>query len=84
MTTEEAKKRLRGHTQRSHELLAKIAVEARAVVPVLLDSGRANSAKALQELLFQMDAMEQEIKELLLSNPEALFALLENLGGPHA
>jgi hypothetical protein len=52
----------------------KIVVAARAVVPVLLDAGRVNSAKELQKLLFQIDAGADEMSKLLTDNPDALLA----------
>jgi hypothetical protein len=43
---------------------------------VLLDAGRTNSAKALQELLFEFDANEEGARELIMSDP---FAMLDEL-----
>ena len=62
-------------------VLEKIAIEARAVIPVLLDAGRTNSAKALQELLFQYDAAEQEFSDLMNKDPEGVVRLVRSLLG---
>ncbi len=63
-------------------ILEKIALEARAVIPVLLDAGRTNSAKALQELLFEYDAKEQEFHELVMKDPAAMLrSILSDVRG---
>lgn len=41
------------------------------LVPVLLDSGRANSAKALQEALFGLDVIKEETSAMVRQHPEA-------------
>jgi hypothetical protein len=76
MTPDEAFKAMAEITGRRGALIEKIGVEARAVVPVLLDAGRVNSAKPLQELLFEMDALEQEMTSLFTENHEAVLAAM--------
>lgn len=64
----------------SKMLEGKIVAAARAVVPVLLDAGRTNSAKALQELLFEHDARQQEFAAFIDSDPRlAMEAILRGL-----
>lgn len=81
MTAKEAAERMRELAQKHHELNARIADAARAVVPVLLDAGRTNSAKALQELIFELDACDQEMHQFVRENvPVAIEALMRSLG----
>lgn len=53
----------------------KIAIEARNIVPILLDAQRVNSAKQLQELLFQLDAAVQQMNEFFKKDPERIIHL---------
>lgn len=57
---------------------ARVASASRSIVPVLLDAGRAHSAKPLQELLFELDAKEQEMVEFTKENFAALLATIGN------
>ncbi len=57
-------------------LLAKIATAAKAVVPVLLDAGKVNSAKELQEPFFLFDVNEQSLSEFIKNNPAAAIDVL--------
>jgi hypothetical protein len=80
MTPDEITARFQAMNVRERGILDKIAVEARAVVPVLLDSGRANSAKPLQELLFELEAVAQERDQIIRDDPEStMTALLAQL-----
>jgi hypothetical protein len=58
---------------RRADLVDKIALAARAVVPVLLDAQRVNSARELQELLFELDALDQELAEFTKAHMDELF-----------
>ena len=52
-------------------LQKKIVTAARAVIPVLLDAQRSNSAKELQELFFELDALNDGLMKSLDENPAA-------------
>jgi hypothetical protein len=56
-------------------VLEKIALEAKPIIPVLLDHKLGNSAKSLQELMFELDATNQELMELLVKDPKKTIAL---------
>jgi hypothetical protein len=72
----------RGAVKRT-SLMNQIVDEARVILPVLLDAGRIHSAKKLQKLFFQMDAMDEEIASEVRENPaEALQALMDTLKEP--
>ena len=60
------------------ELQTKVVEEARRIVPVLLDAGRAHSAKALQELLFEIDALNQEMDAAIREDPAAASRVFVN------
>jgi hypothetical protein len=72
LTPEEVGKKIDGLIAKRTVELSKIATAARAVVPVLLDAGRTNSAKELQELFFQFDAIEQELHDVAMNNTSAM------------
>lgn len=76
MTTDEAIKQIDKLMSARGKLADKIVAASRAVVPVLLDAGRSNSAKELQELFFQYDALEQELAQFIGENPDASLAAL--------
>ncbi len=69
MSPDETVRKIDGHMRAKHMLHEKIAAAARAVLPVLLDAGRVNSAKELQELLFEMDAKDQEMVDFIAADP---------------
>lgn len=80
-TPEEIGKLMHEFMKTRLELHEKIVAATRPVIPVLLDSGRANSARPLQELFFELDAKEQEIHNLVTENIAAtLEALKAKLG----
>ena len=83
MTPAEAVAQIDALWSRKTKLAEKIVDAARPIVPVLLDAGRANSAKALQELLFEFDAIEQEATQIVERNisPEFLQLMLRTRGG---
>ncbi len=80
MTPEELNaKFLELHTQRL-SIMQRIADAARPVIAVLLDAGRTNSAKELQELLFEFDAKSQEASEFLRANMKDMILNLLSRG----
>lgn len=76
MTAQEFSAKVGANEAARVALLDRIANAALAVVPVLLDAGRVNSAKELQELLFQLEALQQENDSLMKANMDAVFELL--------
>jgi hypothetical protein len=85
MTRDEAIQRINGISFERSAILTKIAIAARAAVSVLLDDDRVHSAKALQELLFELDVNDAEaMAEFVKANPmqavAALTARLERQG----
>ena len=79
MTKEELEKKINDFGYRRQKLTDRIRDEARPLIPVLLDSGRMNSAKSLQELFFEYDALEQEFKELAEAYPMEAFLIIEKM-----
>lgn len=82
MTQDEAKAEMRRLSTKRNALVGRIAEAARAVVPVLLDAGRNNSAKNLQELFFELEVCDQGMSDFVKSDPKAamdgLLALMEH------
>ena len=76
MTPIDAVKKLDGLMLRKQVLAEKIVEASRPIIPVLLDAGRANSAKALQELLFEFDAIAQEATDIINADPRTVLAEL--------
>ncbi len=76
MTPEEILRQIDATSARVNALHRKIADAARAIVPVLLDAQRANSAKELQELFFELDALEQSLAKIFETDKEAALAAL--------
>ncbi len=80
MTNEETTRAIDQFLTRRQALSRKVETAARAVVPVLLDAERKNSAAELQQLLFEIDALDQEISNFVEKDPqgalEAIFAKL--------
>jgi hypothetical protein len=81
MQQEEIDKKLRELSVRRQELLESLVAPARAAVNALKDAQRPNTAEPLNEILFQIDALHQEIMEFVKTDPinilEALFKRLE-------
>jgi hypothetical protein len=74
VTPDETVKQLAKFVKRRRSVIEEIAGAARPVVPVLLDAGLNNSAKGLQELFFQLDALEQELIVFTKENAAEMFA----------
>ncbi len=68
-------------TMRMNTISQKIVNYSRGLVPVLQDAGQINSAKELERLLFEFDAVTQEAIDFAKDNLESI---LEGLikGGP--
>ena len=68
------------HCHREQMLLRKIADAARNLVPILKDHNLTNTAMELNELLFELDAMHQDLQALIKENPDATVeAFMEKL-----
>ena len=80
LSPDEVAKRFQASQDARKAIEAKVIAAARAIVPVLLDAGRVNSAKELQELFFQLDVEEERVRDLITGNTEAAFvALIDRL-----
>lgn len=77
MTMEEAIREVERRLSGISTINSKIADEARVIIPVLLDSGRVNSAKPLQELFFELDSKNQELIQLIEMNPAVLLEVMK-------
>lgn len=72
-----------GYANRKQDLLLKLSVVARNVIPVLKDHNLLNTAAELERLFFEYDANEQEMSQMVEQNPQAFVdALLANLRKP--
>jgi hypothetical protein len=76
LSPDEVAKRFAASQIACHAIEAKIVAAARAIVPVLLDAGRVNSAKELQELFFQLDVEEEQTRDLIAGNTGAALAAI--------
>lgn len=79
MAKSEAFKRLTEVNGRRVDVSIRIVKAARPLIPVLLDAGRGNSAKELQELFFELDAIEEETLSYIKSDPTRAFTALIEL-----
>lgn len=70
MTKDEARAEMTQFSVRRSHLQSAITTAARAVIPVLLDAGRANSAKELQELFLQLDLIDRALLDFVNSDPK--------------
>ena len=66
-------------TGKKQALLAKLVEPARAAANQMKDAGMSRGADPLLEILFQVDACEQEIMELFSSEPKAAMAAVFDL-----
>jgi len=76
LNPDEVAKRVEASRVARGAIEAKVVAAARAIVPVLLDAGRVNSAKELQELFFQLDVEEEKLKDLIQGNAKAAIMAL--------
>jgi len=77
MTGHEAVDQLNILLQKRYSVQTKIAEAARPIIATLLDAGRAHSAKALQELFFELDALDEQLHEFARDNPVASLEALK-------
>jgi uncharacterized protein Yka (UPF0111/DUF47 family) len=83
MDPKEQSKTLDDYFRRRSELSQKIVDAARTMIPVLKDAGRSHSAATLDELFFQLDALEQELHAEFDRDPaRAIDALLARIRPP--
>jgi hypothetical protein len=75
-TPEEAAQFLNEFSGRRHAITQRIVAAARPLTDILKDFGCAHSAAPLEQLYFELDALEQEAKEAADQNPEVVLALL--------
>jgi hypothetical protein len=76
MTDTELRSKISAFTSRKQQCEEKIVTLARAVTPVLHDHNLHACAKPLDEALFEMDAIEQEMVELVKADPQQFFKVL--------
>lgn len=79
MDAQEMLAKIRSLEFRTRGLEKKIVDLTRATLPVLRDAGREHSAKAFDELFFELDAVRQEQRSLFRDNPDALISALRSL-----
>jgi len=81
MTPNEMAEKLKAMSIRHVALALELTVPARAAANQMKDAGMAAGAAPLNEIIFQIDALEQERHNLLDSDPmtgmEALMILIE-------
>lgn len=65
-------------------ILEQVAAATRNVVPVMKDHNLSNTAKELERLLFELDALEQEALDAVQANPEAFCDMIAKMGKPPA
>lgn len=76
MTRDDVYREMKELRERDHDLKGKIVKAARPVIPVLLDAGRSNSAKELQELFFEYDAHSEAMSKFFLANGAAVIDVI--------
>lgn len=76
MTGEEIDKQFWNLNRKKQAIEARIVVAARAVVPVLKDAQQINSAKELDALFYELDALTQEMTDFISSGPGAIILRL--------
>ncbi len=62
--------------QRRYEILQRVAGAARNLIPILKDHNLSNTAGELDRLLFEYDALEQEMTKLIEADPRAFIEAL--------
>jgi hypothetical protein len=77
MTREEVRQRIVRDPIRLQEIDRKIVESVRGLVAVLKDAGRPESAKELDALFFERDALVQEIGEFMRNNVSAIVDLMK-------
>lgn len=73
MTQEEYKQATIEKLNRRQNLLAKLINPARAAMNAMTDAGMHRTAEPLKEIFFELDALDQEMTELIKSNPPEYF-----------
>jgi hypothetical protein len=82
MTREEAAAEMVKFPARIASVKDKITAVARGLIPVLRDAGREHSAKELDALFFELDAIEQEMQAFVRDNlPSVMKIITERLEG---
>ena len=64
---------------RKHALALKLVPAARAACNAMMDAKMERSARPMAEILFELDAVEQEMVALFDSNPAGAIAILIEL-----
>jgi len=80
MTPEELVTEIQKLHAREEVVRRKIVEHARSLVPVLKDAGREHSAKELDRLVYENDAIQEEIQKLVIENALLFIEMLA--GGP--
>jgi hypothetical protein len=82
ITPDEIAPKLDTYVAKRKQLHARIVKAARPLIPVLKDAGRTHSAAELDELFFELDALEQETVQIVGDNlGAALEALRQRIRG---
>jgi len=78
MTDAELRAKISRFSERKQQCEGRIVTLARAITPVLHDHNLHACAKPLDEALFELDAIEQEMVDVVKADPQQFFkALLE-------
>ncbi len=76
------KEKLMALTRKKQALESKLVAPARAAANQMKDAGMGMGADPLLQVLFEIDACDAELKDLLSGDPEEVVtAMLELLGG---
>ena len=68
--------------RKKRELESKLVAPARAAANQMKDAGMVRGSEPLFELIFQIDAIDQEVHDVFRGNPEqAVEAMIDMMGG---
>lgn len=68
-------------TKKRHALLVKLVEPARAAANQMKDAGMSRGADPLLEILFQVNAIDQEVQDLFAQDPMAAIDVISRLMG---
>lgn len=79
----ETTKQLTDIIRKKHALTENLVGPARAAVNQMIDAGMKRGADPLAAVLFEIDSLDQQLKDVMNADPEkATLAILEMLIGP--
>lgn len=76
MTTEELSSKMSACSHRQRACMKRLMDLAPSLVDVLKDAGRASTAARVDEILFEYDAIDQEMAGFALENPDQVLSVL--------